>query len=126
MRILALPSLYLVYKGLTSAIVSPITPAAPKNGNGLGLNGGLTEQQKQQQREREDARRKAEADSVAQQKERDRIAAEEKARLDNEWLKRQAEIKKNPPDCRSGYRAELRGVGTKNFPYYWVCVLVGF
>jgi len=126
MRILALPSLYLVYKGLTSAVVSPIIPAAPKNGNGFGLNGGLTEQQKQQQREREDARRKAEADSVAQQKERDRIAAEEKARIENEWFKRQTEIKRNPPDCRSGHQAQLRGAGTMDFPYYWECVLVGF
>ena len=120
MRVLALASLYLFYREFTKG-VSPITvvPSEPPQN-------GLTPQEKARQEERERARKEAEDASVAAQRERDRIAAEEKRRLDNLFAQRQAEIKANPPNCGIGRSPRLRGAGTKDFPYRWDCILTGF
>jgi len=124
MRILALPALYLVYKGLTRG-VSPviIQPDEPPTKLGLFTE---TEEFKQQQKEAEDARRKAEEESVRKQKESDRKAAEDKQKALNEYFKRQAEIKANPPNCGRGKSPRLRGAGTLDKPWYWECILTGF
>lgn len=120
MRILGLAGLYLFYREFTKGGVSPITVVPPSSPN------GLTPQEKARQEERERARKEAEDASVAAQRERDRIAAEEKKRLENLFFQRQAEIKANPPNCGIGRSPRLRGAGTKDFPYRWDCILTGF
>tara|TARA_R100000808_G_scaffold17299_1_gene38345 strand:- start:243 stop:605 length:363 start_codon:yes stop_codon:yes gene_type:complete len=120
MKILGLAGLYLFYREFSKG-VSPITvvpPEPPKN--------GLTPEEKARQEERERARKEAEDASIARQRESDRIAAEEKKRLDNLFFARQAEIKANPPFCGYGRRAQLRGAGTRASPYSWECILTGF
>jgi Fic family protein len=140
MKALALPALYLVYKGLTS--VSPIK-LSPEDANAAEEERRRIEAEERQkewekqQAESKAALDKAEKESVARQREQDRIAAEEKKefdriaaeekqRLDNLFFQQQAEIRANPPDCGKGRTAQLRGAGTRNFPYSWECILTGF
>jgi hypothetical protein len=141
-KLLGLAGLFILTRELTKG-VSPDTvgPSTPTNGT-FGLSDPalqeseaariakekrLAEERKRQDEiERQRQLRIAEEESVARQRERDRIAAEEKKRLDNLFFAQQAEIKANPPDCGSGRSPRLRGAGTREFPYSWECILTGF
>ena len=118
-KLLGLAGLFVLARELTKG-VSPesVGPSTPNN--------GLTPEEKARQEERERARKEAEDASIARQRERDRIAAEEKKRLDNLFFARQAQIKANPPFCGLGRSPRLRGAGTRNSPYSWECILTGF
>jgi len=120
MKILGLAGLYLFYREFTKGVVSPITVVPPSSPN------GLTPDQIKEQEKRERAKKEAEDASIAAQRKRDRIAAEEKKRLDNLFFARQAQIKANPPFCGLGRSPRLQGAGTRNSPYSWECILTGF
>jgi len=119
-KILGVAGLFILYRELTK-VVSPKTVVTSGDSQL-----GLTQEETERQQERERQRKIAEEESVARQRERDRIAAEEKKRLDNLFFARQAEIKANPPNCGFGRSPRLQGAGTKEFPYSWECVLTGF
>lgn len=123
-KLLGLTGLFILTRELTKG-VSPktVVPSTPTNNN-FGIPDTLTPESEadrfaRQKRLDEERRKREKAES-------DRIAAEEKKRLDNEFFKRQAEIKANPPDCGSGRSPRLRGAGTREFPYSWECILTGF
>tara|TARA_Y100000310_G_C20484984_1_gene716464 strand:- start:40 stop:453 length:414 start_codon:yes stop_codon:yes gene_type:complete len=133
MRILGLPALYLVYKGLTRG-VSPVIIQPDEPPTKLGLF-AETEEFKQQQKEAEDARRKAEEESIRKQKAlQEEKEYEEFRKQTLEELKWQAEqeaIRQTPQtngrqlECKYGWQPVLKGNGTRNNPYYWVCEKIG-
>lgn len=126
MRILALPALYLVYKGLTTGegvtLFSPV-PKTPEQIEQRRKDEVAIEKQKE-----EDKRKKAEDDRKREEQRREDEKAIERQRQEEDriFFARQAEIRANPPNCGRGKSPRLRGAGTRNFPYSWDCIVTGF
>jgi hypothetical protein len=126
--LVSLPALYLVYKGLTHG-VSPviIQPEEPPT--------GLTDEQKAEQQERERQRKLAEDESIRKQKEIEQQKFREQTLEELKWQAEQEAIRQTPQirvggvlrqlTCKYGWLPVLKGNGTRNNPYYWVCEKVG-
>jgi hypothetical protein len=123
-KLLGLAGLFILTRELTKG-VSPqtVVPSTPTNDN-FGIPDTLTPESEadriaKQKRLDEERKRQEEAKRKLEQ-ERERLLAE--ARFQAE----QRKIRDNPPDCGLGRTAQLRGAGTRNFPYRWECILTGF
>ncbi len=120
-KLLGLAGLFILTRELTKG-VSPqtVVPSPPTNGN-FGIDDTEAEAERiARQKAKDEAERiKKEAERKLEQ-ERERLLAE--ARFQAE----QRKIRDNPPDCGLGRTAQLRGAGTRNFPYRWECILTGF
>jgi len=129
MRILTLPALYLVYKGLTTgagfAILSPPVP----------------EETPEEKRKREEQRKEDEKAVEKQRKEDEakRVEEEKKAKIEeeiikaelerirrNEWNKEETKRRQNPPTCAPRHIPVFtHGVYPVSHGF-WVCEQIGF
>ena len=123
-KLLGLAGLFILTRELTKG-VSPktVVPSPPTNDN-FGIPDTLTpgseaDRIAKQKRLDEERKRQEEAKRKIEQ-ERERLLAE--ARFQAE----QRKIRDNPPDCGFGRTAQLKGAGTRDFPYRWECILTGF
>lgn len=118
MKILGLAGLYLFYREFAKGGVSPITvvpPSSPK---------GLTPEQIAEQQRRERARKEAEAASVAEQKKKEYENFRKEVLEDLKFQADQEVIRNNPQNyvnCSELKRPVLKGSGTRDKPYFWVC-----
>ena len=124
MKILGLAGLYLFYREFTKGGVSPITVVPPSSPNNFGIPETLTPESEadriaKQKRIEEERKRQEEA-------ERQKRFEEEKRLSDLRFRQDQERIRANPPNCGFGKTAQLRGAGTRDFPYRWECILTGF
>jgi hypothetical protein len=123
-KLLGAAGLYLFYREFTKGGVSPITVVPPSSPNNFGIPETLTPESEadriaKQKRIEEERKRQEEIKRKIEQ-ERERLLAE--ARFQAE----QRKIRDNPPDCGFGRTAQLKGAGTRDFPFRWECILTGF
>ena len=123
-KLLGLAGLFILTRELTKG-VSPDTvgPSTPTNDN-FGIPDALTPESEadriaKQKRLDEERKRQEEA-------ERQKRFEEEKRLSDLRFRQDQERIRANPPNCGFGRTAQLKGVGTRNSPYSWECILTGF
>jgi hypothetical protein len=118
MKILGAAGLYILYRELTKG-VSPITVVPSTPTNGLGLDDTESEAERiAKQKEKDEAAKKETEEKVKAEED------EKKKFEDLQFLADQAFIANNPHvyvDCKFGFQPVLKGQGTRDSVYYWVC-----
>jgi len=124
MRILALPALYLVYKGLTTGAGSlmplPPVPKTPEQIEQLRKDEVAIEKQKEKdEAERVEEEKKAKIEEEIIKAELERIRR-------NEWNKEEIKRRQNPPTCAPRHIPVFtHGVYPVSHGF-WVCEQIGF
>jgi len=125
MKILALPALYLVYKGLTTGAGSPVSPVpeTPEEKRKREEQRKEDEKAIERQKEEDEAERvKEEAKREEQRKEDEKEVEEQRKEDDDKFRQEQIYLAAVPNvTCAPNKKPQRYGFGTRANPYYWVC-----
>jgi len=109
MKILALPALYLVYKGLTTGAGVTLLPSVPE-----------TPEEKVKREEIEQANKES-VETAKKQKEKDEAEREDKFKQEQNFLAGVPNV-----SCAPNKKPVRYGSGTRADPFYWVCEVKKF